>query len=111
ARMEFERALAVAARQVPTVCPLAFGERATGLGPGDSYLITRSLEGTEPLDHFIDGAPERFDMARQVHLRRRLAVELGRFMARMHDTGIVHNDLHPGNLLLRFDVEDQPQLF
>ena len=26
-------------------------------------------------------------------------VELGRFLARMHDAGVMHHDLHPGNLL------------
>ena len=42
ARMEFDRALAVAARGVPTVTPLALGERRAFLGACDSYLVTRS---------------------------------------------------------------------
>src|SRR5207248_787133 len=49
ARMEFERALHVAARHVPTVVPLAVGERDPGAGPRDSFLITRSLDDAEPL--------------------------------------------------------------
>jgi serine/threonine protein kinase len=32
-------------------------------------------------------------------------------LAAMHDTGIAHHDPHPGNLLLRLDGTDQPELF
>src|SRR5207253_10726048 len=41
ARLEFERALAVAERRVPTVVPVALGEARR---PGDSFLITRAIE-------------------------------------------------------------------
>ena len=44
ARMEYDCALAVAARGVPTFRPLALGEQRALLGTGTSYLITRSLD-------------------------------------------------------------------
>src|SRR5205807_9496577 len=44
ARSEYESALAVAARGVPTISPLAFGEQASLRG-GESFLITRGLDG------------------------------------------------------------------
>src|SRR5262249_3537544 len=43
ARTECARALAVAARGVATVEPLAVGERQAPLGACDSYLVTRAL--------------------------------------------------------------------
>ena len=43
--------------------------------------------------------PINIDGYRQARIRQRLAVELGQFLARMHQAGIRHNDLHPGNLL------------
>ena len=36
---------------------------------------------------------------------------LGHLLADMHDAGIVHHDLHPGNVLLQLDEEDRPRLF
>src|SRR5438094_4922613 len=52
--MEFKRALAVAARGVPTIAPLGVAERARGAGPSDSFLLTRCLDHTEPLSTFIE---------------------------------------------------------
>jgi tRNA A-37 threonylcarbamoyl transferase component Bud32 len=111
ARIEYDRALAVAACQVPTVVPLALGESPRGAGPGDSFLITRSLDGAEPMNTFVLTTLPTFPPKRQVQIKQRLARELGRLIARMHDAGIVHNDLHPGNLLLRLSEDDHPCLY
>jgi tRNA A-37 threonylcarbamoyl transferase component Bud32 len=110
ARMEYRRALAVAGRQVPTVSPLALGEQHGGHRPGDSFLITRCLENTEPLNLFIEKTFPTFSPARQALIRRRLARKLGKLIARLHDAGIVHHDLHAANLLISLTPEDQPHL-
>src|SRR5262249_12838504 len=44
-------------------------------------------------------------------LRQRLAVALGKLLGRMHEAGVFHPDLHPGNLLLQLDPDDCPRLF
>jgi hypothetical protein len=111
ARMEFVRAQAVNQRQVPTVCPLALGERGGAFPIGDSYLITRSLDDTQALNVFIEKTFSGLEPARQPRLRQHLARELAQLMARMHDAGMVHNDLHPANLLLRLAPDDRPQLY
>src|SRR5205823_6880590 len=49
--------------------------------------------------------------ARQARLRQRMAFELGQLIARMHDAGIRHNDLHPANILVRLEEDDQLTLF
>ncbi len=108
-RMEHVRALEVAARQVPTVESLALGECRHG--PGDSFLLTRTLPDVEPLGAFLETILPGLPAIRQARLRQRLAVELGRFLARLHDAGIRHNDLHAGNLLLRLDADDRPALY
>jgi tRNA A-37 threonylcarbamoyl transferase component Bud32 len=118
ARSEYEHARAVAARHVPTFEPLALGEPCTGTltcptrwAGRDSFLITRTLRETQSLHSFLETTLPQWPMRRRTRLRQRLAVALGRLLARMHNAGIAHHDLHPGNLLLRLDAEDQPELF
>jgi tRNA A-37 threonylcarbamoyl transferase component Bud32 len=111
ARAEYARTLAVAARGVPTFVPLGFGERPRRLGPGDSYLLTLSLEDTVPLTEFVETTLPLLPAKRHARVRQRLAVELGRLMARLHAAGVRHNDLHAGNLLVRLDHEDRPALY
>jgi tRNA A-37 threonylcarbamoyl transferase component Bud32 len=111
ARVEHWHALAAAQRLVPTVVPLAVGEGGAGLLPGESFLITRSLEDTEPLNQFLATTLSSLAPNRRSLIRQRLARELGRMIARMHDAGMVHRDLHAGNLLVRLEAEDVPRLF
>ncbi len=111
ARMEYERARGVAERGLPTYLPLALGEQRTLFGPGESILITRSLEETQELHTFAVNCLARLPAARQARLRQCMALELGRLVARMHDAGICHNDLHPANILVRWGEDDNLDLF
>lgn len=110
ARIEFEHALTVAARNLPTIIPLGLGERCAGAGPNDSFLMTHSLEDAQPLGGFLSGTFRNWPRDRQIRFRQRLAGELGCLMARIHDAGVAHRDLHPGNLLVR-EQDDQPTLY
>src|SRR5262249_37681965 len=47
---------------------------------------------------------------RRTRLRQRLAVALGRFLARLHGAGVSHDDLHANNLLLALSTDDEPSL-
>jgi tRNA A-37 threonylcarbamoyl transferase component Bud32 len=111
ARIEYDHAQAVAARGVATIVPLAIGCELARKGPGDSYLITRSLEQTEQLDTFLTTMLPTLEPQRQTRLRRSIAAALGTFVAGMHDAGIEHIDLHPGNLLVRLDEKEAIDLF
>ncbi len=97
ARLEFENALVLAERGIPTVQPLAWGERDSPW-PGESVLVTRSLDHAVPFTEFLEESGTSVGAANCC----RLAEELGRFFARLHDAGIAHPDPHPGNLLLEF---------
>jgi tRNA A-37 threonylcarbamoyl transferase component Bud32 len=44
-------------------------------------------------------------------VRHRLAWELGAFIAQIHQAGILHNDLHAGNILVRLEGDDRLRLF
>jgi tRNA A-37 threonylcarbamoyl transferase component Bud32 len=111
ARTEFDHALAVAARGVPTFVPLAVGEAVGRLGPGDSFLVTRCLEDTEPVSTFIETTLPQLPAPRRVRVRRRLAEELGKLVACMHQAGVAHRDFHAGNLLIRLADNDRPFLY
>ncbi len=111
ARMEFDRVQAVASRGVCTVEPLALGEHQAFLTSGESMLITRSLDGTQQLNAFLATTLNTMETGRQTRLRQHLARGLGLLVARLHAAGILHQDLHPANILIRLDDDDRPVLF
>jgi hypothetical protein len=110
ARMEYDRAVAIASRGVATVEPLAVGERQALLGIGDSYLVTRGLEETQTLNSFLVATLVPMAPLRQTRLRQRLARALGILVAQLHNAGIRHNDFHAANILVRLDDGDEPVL-
>lgn len=106
---EYEHALDVARRDVPTITPLAAGRPRHG--SGESFLLTQALENTTQLNHFLELELPHFPEPRQTRLRQRITTALGALLARMHEAGIVHRDLHPGNILLQLDADDNPVLY
>ena len=93
ARLEFENALLLAQRGIPSIRPLAWASSGHGW-PASSYLITEAAEASTPLQDWLESEsllPTE---------RRALALALGQFFAQLHDAGVCHPDPHPGNLLL-----------
>jgi tRNA A-37 threonylcarbamoyl transferase component Bud32 len=111
ALVEYRRALAIAGRGVATVEPLAVGRQETALGAGESFLISRSLDGTEALNTFLEDTLPQLPAHEQTALRQQLAIELGRFVAQLHRAGIEHQDFHAGNILLSRPAPQSIQLF
>lgn len=103
ARIEYDRVLAAAERGIPTISPLAIAEEETQVGSGQSILITQSLDDCIPLHFFLAAILPTYPEPRQSRLRQQLAVELGKLVARIHDAGILHHDLHAANLLVRIN--------
>lgn len=104
AKLEYDRARALTARGVATVEPLAWA-RFPGGWPRGSFLITRALEDSVPLDHYLIHHPP--DVPADRH---RLTTALADFVAGLHTAGVTHPDLHPGNLLIRTGP-DGPSFF
>ncbi|MBI1831538.1 MAG: phosphotransferase, partial [Planctomycetes bacterium] len=111
ARIEYDRVVAAAERGIPTITPLALAEQETQIGSGESILITQSLEDCMPLHFFLAAVLPTFPEPRASRLRQRLATELGRLVARVHEAGILHHDLHAGNILVRVVDGDRVELF
>lgn len=111
ARNEGEKALKLVSTGVATIEPVALGEqRRLGL-IFDNFLVTREIPAVEPLDHFLEKTLPSLHSDRVRLIRRRIAEELARLCARLHERGFLHQDFHPGNLLVRLDHDDHPTLF
>lgn len=101
ARLEFDRAQALIERGIATIEPLAWAKNWYRYS-GPSHLITRELEGGVSLQTYL------FDH-QHGPARREAAVRIGRYLARLHEAGVVHPDLHPGNILVVYDRLGEPR--
>lgn len=84
AHREWRLAQQLEGRQIPIVRHVALGERRTWAGTLESILITEGF----------DGAP--LSLTAKIDWRAVLA-----FVSRMHERGVLQEDLHPANLLAR----------
>ena len=109
-RREFTLTREVAARGVPTLEMLVCGESIRRRGPSDSWVVSRTLPEVESLlDFLLDRLPT-VPAGERVGVLHRLANALGACLARIHRAGVRHEDLHPGNLLVR-SPQGEPELF
>jgi len=103
AEREMAAAMTLADGGVPTIEPVLVALRRRFGLPVESFLVTRELSGVSlcGLARGPSASRSRADQAR----RLRLARALGRSVRRLHDSGISHPDLHPGNFLVTGDDE------
>jgi len=90
ARTEAERALAVAARGVPVVRPLAWA----CLADGRQLLLLHEEQGARTLQEVV------LDGALRGRARHDLARHTGELFAALQNAGIHHRDPHAGNVLV-----------
>ncbi len=89
AREEWDCAQALEARVIPIVRHVALGERRTWCGIQESILVTQGFDGVEA------GGMGDLD-----------ATAVVRFVEQMHERGVVQEDLHLANLLVRREPMD-----
>jgi tRNA A-37 threonylcarbamoyl transferase component Bud32 len=79
--------------------------------PGSSYLLTRGCSAAVPLHDFLmQAADSSTTTALTPQQRRRLAQCLGVWVAHLHNQGVNHPDLHPGNVLIEWtDPQADPR--
>jgi tRNA A-37 threonylcarbamoyl transferase component Bud32 len=111
ARREAAAAARIAEAGIQTTVSAAVGTTRRGLVVRESFLITREIADSAPLDQVVR---ERLASAEQGSLppdefrfRRDLARALGRLTGRLHRHGLTHGDLHLANLLIRVRADGE----
>ena len=109
-RNEGRRTRYLGAIGVPTITPIALGEQRKRMFLFENYLITPEIPDAVPLNDFVERTLPNWPPPRQARVRHQLARALALLTARLHNAGIVHQDFHPGNILVRIEADDQPTL-
>ena len=109
-RNEGKRSRFLDAIGVPTTTPIALGEQRKNKFLLENYLITPEIAGAAPLDEFVEQRLPDWDPQGRAKVRREVAEGLAVLTARLHDAGFVHQDFHPGNLLVRVGEDGRPEL-
>ena len=96
---------------VPTITPIALGERRQRKFLFENYLVTLAISSAIPLDEFVERhLPERPEPIRS-QIRQQLAKAMAVLTARLHEAGLLHQDFHPGNIMVRLAADHTPELF
>ncbi|MFQ5458449.1 MAG: lipopolysaccharide kinase InaA family protein [Myxococcota bacterium] len=101
ARAEWEMARRLSGLKIPTVRPLALGERRRFGLPADSWLVTEGIQDAQSLDALLRAREAPVGGLPGGRWRRDLARALGHVVSAFHREGFCHRDLHPGNFLVQ----------
>ncbi len=85
----------------PAVRPVAAASRTRRGRLRSHLLLTEHVEGARDLSARLDDPRDR--LHRDARLRRRVLAVLSDLVGRMHETGFVHADLYPRNVLVGLD--------
>lgn len=104
ARREFHVLEELTTRGVPTLAPIACGERDRGPWRLSSFLATVHREGAATLEARLDAHPPRAE-------RARLLGRVAEAVRHMHEAGFSHGTLFPRNLMVGSDPGDPVLVF
>ncbi len=98
-RREWQRAKELSRLQIPTITPVALGERRRLGLVLDSYLVTEAIPGARSLLEWVTLLPA-MPQDQVQPLKRRLLLAAARLCAALHQAGGEHRDFHAENILV-----------
>ncbi len=101
-RNEGKRSAHLATIGVPTITPVALGEQRKRKFLFENYLVTPEITAATPLDRFLEQELSDRPEPQRSRIRQKIAQSMGIMTARLHNAGLLHQDFHPGNILVRF---------
>jgi UDP-glucose:(heptosyl)LPS alpha-1,3-glucosyltransferase len=111
-RKEWLSALRLMALGIPTLEPVAWGERVRRLGlDQESFFMSTEIDGAERLESFL---PKRYRpplTEPEIGEKRALIRQLASLAAGLHEARVHHRDLYLGHIFIREDPPRGFQLF
>ncbi|MFM7149126.1 MAG: lipopolysaccharide kinase InaA family protein [Gemmataceae bacterium] len=107
---EFRQSLRVREKSINTIEVLGLGQIRHRWGRSEEFLISKTLPSVDSLLEYLEPVDQDNQSAHGWDQEYLLHRGLGQFLAKLHSDGVRHPDLHPGNILVRWQSE-QPILF
>jgi tRNA A-37 threonylcarbamoyl transferase component Bud32 len=102
-RTEWKVANRLLSENINTVLPLAIAEKRSWSLLDSSMLITKAVSRSEPLMEFCQTTFNGILSGEKLFEKKKLLNDLAGFIRNIHEKGFFHNDLHAGNILIKFN--------
>ncbi len=102
-RREYEKSAELTRRGIPTVNAVAWGERREFGIVSEHCLLTEAVPKSCSLAEYVEARDRWVPREHQPAFDRYICIQLAELCAKAHRAGVWHDDLHLGNILLRFE--------
>jgi len=110
-RLEFENICDFRKNNLPTVLPVAAGEKFSHFFWAKSFLITEDFSPFISLEALLENRPQLFSDSKGENRKRILLKEIAVLARKMHQNGFNHRDFNATHILLNYNNEsDIPQI-
>jgi len=110
-RLEFENICAFRKNSLPTVVPVAAGEKFSRFFWARSFLITEDFSPFISLEALLENQPQFLSGPKSENRKRILLREIAVLARKMHQNGFNHRDFNATHILLNYDNgSDIPQI-
>ncbi|MGR3179225.1 MAG: lipopolysaccharide kinase InaA family protein [Candidatus Anammoxibacter sp.] len=84
--------------------PVAYGEKMRGFVVSDNFLMVKAIPESIPISDILSGTV--FQNESGFKEKREILRRLSVFIIKLHKNGILHKDLHAGNILVNAGILD-----